>query len=164
MHLNNRKWLEDLRTTYPKSFSNCSVLEIGSQDVNGSIRDYFTDCEYVGVDRVAGNGVDIVANATETQFSTKFDTIAMFSVFEHDLTWQETIKHNLQWLKDDGVMFICFGAEGNLPHMKIWQAVPHQEFLDYCASVGLRVLDAFFEEDRYGKGDSGVYNAVLTRA
>lgn len=54
MHLNNRKWLEDLKKDYPDNFEKCSVLEIGSQNVNGTARDYFKDCEYIGVDREEG--------------------------------------------------------------------------------------------------------------
>ena len=161
MHLNNRKWLEDCKKAYPDNFKGCSVLEIGSQDVNGTIRDYFEDCDYIGVDREEGNGVDIVCDARETKFDKKFDTVMIISVFEHDLNWKDTLKHNIQWLKKDGLCFICFGAEGNLPHMDIWAIVPHQEFLDECKKLGLKVIDAFFEEERYGAGDSGVYDLIV---
>jgi len=163
MHLNNRKWLQDCKEKYPKNFKECSVLEIGSQNVNGTIRDYFNDCEYVGVDRENGNGVDIVCNAKETKFARQFDTLMIISVFEHDLEWKETMNHNLQWLKRGGLCFVCFGAEGNRPHMDIWKLVPHQDFLDYCKTLGLKHLDSFFEEDRYGKGDVGVFNAIYEK-
>ena len=37
------------------------VIDIGSQDVNGSLRDCCpNDFEYVGVDFVAGKGVDLI--------------------------------------------------------------------------------------------------------
>ena len=163
MHYNNRLWLEDLKKKYPDNFKNCSVLEIGSCNVNGTARDYFENCEYVGVDRESGQDVDIVSDARETKFDRQFDTLLILSVFEHDLDWRDTLKHNLQWLKADGVCFVCFGAEGNMPHMDIWALVPHQEFLDECEKLKLKVIDAFFEEDRYGKGDSGVYNLVLKK-
>lgn len=161
MHLNNRKWLEDCKKAYPKNFEGCSVLEIGSLNVNGTARDYFDNCEYVGVDRDAGLDVDIVSDARETKFDKKFDTLLILSVFEHDFKWKETLKHNLQWLKKDGLCLVCFGAEGNLPHMDIWRPVRHQEFLDECKKLNLQVVDSFFEEDRYGKGDVGVFNVVL---
>lgn len=161
MHLNNRKWLEDCKKAYPSNFKGCSVLEIGALDVNGTARDYFEDCDYMGVDRDGGNGVDIVCDARETKFDRKFDTLLILSVFEHDLNWRDTLKHNIQWLKKDGLCLVCFGAEGNLPHMDIWALVPHQEFLDECKKLKLKVIDAFFEEDRYGKGDVGVYNLIL---
>lgn len=161
MHYNNRLWLQDLKEKYPNNFKNCSVLEIGSQNVNGTARDYFEDCEYIGVDIEAGKDVDIVCDAGKTKFDKKFNTLLILSVFEHDLNWRHTLKHNLQWLKEDGICFVCFGAEGNLPHMDIWAIVPHKEFLDECKKLKLNVTDAFFEEDRYGKGDSGVYNLVI---
>lgn len=161
MHLNNRKWLQDCKKEYPKHFEKCSVLEIGSQDVNGSIRDYFNDTtEYVGVDRYEGKGVDIVCDARKTKFKHKFDTLMIISVFEHDLDWKDTLKHNLQWLKKGGMCFISFGAEGNKPHMDIWKLVPHKEVLDECKKLGLSVKDSFFEEDRYGQGDVGIYNII----
>lgn len=163
MHLNNRKWLTDCKNNYPNNFKKAVVLEIGSQNVNGTIRDYFEDCDYTGVDREPGDGVDIVVHAKETSFDRQFDTLMIISVLEHDLEWKETIEHNLKWLKKGGLVFFCFGAEGNKPHMEIWQLVPHQEFLDYCEELGLKKLDAFFEENRYGAGDSGVYNAIYEK-
>lgn len=161
MHLNNRKWLEDCKKNYPDSFKECCVLEIGSQNVNGTIRDYFEDTtDYVGVDRERGEGVDIVCDARKTEFDHQFDTLMIISVFEHDLSWKDTLKHNLQWLKKGGMCFISFGAEGNLQHMDVWQPVPHKEVLDECKKLGLVVVDSFFEEERYGKGDDGIYNII----
>lgn len=162
MHANNRKWLEDLAKQYPKSFNKCSVLEIGSQDINGTIRDYFTDCDYVGVDMFPGKCVDMVAQYPE--FDRQFDTLAIFSAYEHDFEWKKNFKHNLQWLKKGGMCFVCFGAEGNHEHnYPVWRLVPHQEFLDYCKDLGLEVIDSFFEEERYGEGDRGVYDVILKK-
>jgi len=158
MHYNNRLWLQDCKEKYPHNFKNCSVLEIGSQNVNGTARDYFDDCEYVGVDREKGKGVDIVSE--RPVFDRQFDTLLLLSVFEHDTQWEETLKHNLQWLKKGGLCLISFGAEGNLPHMDIWKPVPHTEVIDACNKVGLKVKDAFFEEDVYGSGDSGIFNIL----
>lgn len=163
MHYNNRLWLQDLKKEYPNNFKDCRVLEIGSLNVNGTARDYFENCDYIGVDRDGGLDVDIAVDARETHFDRQFDTLLILSVFEHDLDWKETLRHNLKWLKRGGMCFVCFGAEGNKPHMDIWAIVPHQEFLDECKKLDLKVLDAFFEEDRYGLGDSGVYNLVLKK-
>lgn len=160
MHLNNRKWLEDCKKKYPKNFNKCSVLEIGSQDVNGTARDYFEDCDYVGIDIEQGKGVDIVMNARKTKFETKFDTLLFLSVFEHDLNWKNTFKHNIQWIKKGGLCLVSFGSEGNLPHMDIWKPVPSQEFLSYCKELKVKVAEAFFEEDRYGNGDKGIFNLI----
>ena len=47
--------------TYLAGTHNPTVVEIGSQNVNGSLREVApANCTYVGVDFVPGNGVDIV--------------------------------------------------------------------------------------------------------
>jgi len=166
MHHNSYKWLSDLSKQYPRNFKGARVLEIGSYDFNGTIRDFFSDCDYIGVDALKGPGVDIVALGEETEFEKEsFDTLAVFSVFEHDSNWRKTLSHNLQWVKPNGMIFVSFGAEGNPRHRMNWKLVPHQEFLDYCSEIGLEIVDAFDENERYGryKRDRGIYDVILKK-
>ena len=57
------------------------VLEVGSRDVNGSVRDVISALQpesYVGTDIMEGEGVDIVCNAEDlvTQFhGERFDIV-----------------------------------------------------------------------------------------
>lgn len=47
--------------TYGRALSKGTVVDIGAQDVNGSLKSVCpTDVRYVGVDFVAGKGVDII--------------------------------------------------------------------------------------------------------
>jgi hypothetical protein len=169
MHTNNCKWLDELKTKYPKSFTG-KVLELGSFNVSGAvgtIRPWFNATEYVGVDMEAGDCVDVVCDAEKTEFQPEqFDTLAIFSLFEHTTRWREILKHNLQWLKKGGMIFTCFGAEGNEPHMVEtcgWWLVPHQDFLDYCKTLNLEIVDSFFEEERFGKDCAGAYDVCMRR-
>lgn len=60
------------------------TLDVGSYDVNGCLRAFFSD--YTGLDMKAGPNVDIVADAcTMSQLFTphSFDTVICMSVFEH---------------------------------------------------------------------------------
>ncbi len=50
-----------LRHKFPEYFIRKSVLEIGSLNINGSIRPFFEQCTYVGVDLGEGADVDVVA-------------------------------------------------------------------------------------------------------
>jgi len=168
MHHNNILWLRDLKKKLPNNFENAKVLEIGSADIAGSIRSEFVNCDYIGIDQNPGPGVDIVVDAKKTEFEKEsFDTLAIFSVFEHDLGWKETLKHNLQWLKPGGICAICFGAEGNEPHLVEtigWALVPHQEFLEYCRTLpDIRIDEWFFEEQRYGKNCAGAFDVLLQK-
>jgi len=169
MHINNKLWLKDLKNTYHRSFKGVKVLELGSGTFDTKelvVRRYFDDCIYVGVDKTGidgGNrGVDVIAEAKSTKFTKgTFDTLICVSMFEHDPDWKKSLSHNLQWVKDGGMIFISFGAEGNRPHMPYpWKPVPYLEFLKYCFRIGIDITDAFFEEERYGRNCAGSFNAV----
>lgn len=165
MHKGNHTWLEDVKRQFPKHFTNAKVLEIGSLDINGSARDHFTDCEYVGVDMAPGKGVDVVSKATETSFQKEyFDTFVCLNTYEHDLEWRESLSHNLSWIKDGGLCIISFGAEGTREHFyPIFAAVPRQDFKDYCKQINLNLIESFFEEDRYGEGNKGIYDVLAIK-
>ena len=57
-HYQQLKFIEEVSQEYPEFFQNKSVLEIGSWGTNGSIRRFFSNCEYIGVDIAEGPGVN----------------------------------------------------------------------------------------------------------
>lgn len=162
MHDNNKKWLDDLKKQYPDSFRDCKVLEVGSKDWNGSVRPWFDNCDYYGIDVERGDLVDEVVPLKNFMSGT-YDTIVSFSVLEHDAEWQKSLYNLLNLTKDGTVLFMCWGAEGNIKHNEPWALVPHQEVLDYLDKLGFEILDKFFEEDRYGKNCAGCYNVVAKK-
>jgi len=84
-----------------------SVLEIGSRDTSfrwGTPRQLFTGHNrYVGVDRAAGNNVDIVSLGHEFRFEENFKAILCFEVFEHDPFWRQTIENAIRHTQDDSI-------------------------------------------------------------
>lgn len=60
MHPSVMAWVR--QQAHARSLNDLAVLEIGSYDVNGSVREIFTG-PYLGVDYRAGPGVDLVADA-----------------------------------------------------------------------------------------------------
>jgi SAM-dependent methyltransferase len=63
------------------------VLEIGSLDVNGSVRSVFPGVPWVGIDRVAGRGVDVVMDGRESVHHYghgAFDLVVCCEALEHD--------------------------------------------------------------------------------
>ena len=56
MHLEELKFVELTRDFFIKQ-EDIKVLEVGSYDVNGSIRGFFQNSNYTGVDMCAGPGV-----------------------------------------------------------------------------------------------------------
>lgn len=61
MHLSARHHARQFFENYTQNLIQPHIIEIGSQDVNGSLRDLApADAKYVGLDFVNGRGVDIV--------------------------------------------------------------------------------------------------------
>jgi predicted SAM-dependent methyltransferase len=81
------------------------VLELGSLNVNGTIRPAFvgTD-EYVGLDQRPGDGVDLVMNAHDVEPWTRgrFDCVVASSFFEHDDRFWETLQAVRRVLRPGG--------------------------------------------------------------
>jgi hypothetical protein len=72
------------RQVAERGLANRSTLEVGSLNVNGSVRPLFTG-PYVGIDMQAGSGVDMVLNAHDLgMVSNRFDCIVCTEMLEHD--------------------------------------------------------------------------------
>ena len=70
-----------------------NVLEIGSLDINGSVRPMFKPFQgnYVGIDMQEGPGVDIVADAAKFINFEAYDVVVCAEVFEHTPDWKQII-------------------------------------------------------------------------
>lgn len=101
----------------PNTWNNLKVLEIGSYDVNGSVRPYFLASEYVGVDLIPGPGVDIVAEGDRVDYPAQnFDVAISCECFEHNPKWVETFRNMHRMTKNGGVIIISCASRGRLEH------------------------------------------------
>lgn len=85
---------------------NDSVLEVGSYDVNGSVRGLFAG-EFVGSDMRAGPGVDVVAPAADLPFDDKrFDVVVSTEMLEHDTLPWLSIAEMVRVVRPGGVLIL----------------------------------------------------------
>jgi SAM-dependent methyltransferase len=105
MHSQGEMWLQSLKRVFPPYFEGKRVLEIGSADINGNARRFFTGGEYVGLDVAPYQGVDVVCIAHEYE-AEPFDVVFSIDAFEHDMHWRKTLHKMEDLLKPDGLMFI----------------------------------------------------------
>lgn len=85
------------------------ILEIGSMDVNGSVRENFSPAEYVGIDVRPGPAVDIVMPAEDlpSRFPAGyFDAVLCCETLEHCENWQEVLSAGWHVLKVGGKMCV----------------------------------------------------------
>ena len=97
------------------------VLEIGSLDINGSVRHIFKPFaeKYIGIDVQEGPGVDIVASATDYLSPEYFDVVVCAEVFEHTPDWKKIINNSYVNLMDGGIFIATMAGEGRYPHSAI---------------------------------------------
>lgn len=85
------------------------VVELGSQNVNGSLRDIITSNvkEYVGLDFAPGPGVDVVlTDAYNLPFDDNtFDVLVTSSCFEHSEMFWLSFLEGIRILKPNGLMY-----------------------------------------------------------
>jgi predicted SAM-dependent methyltransferase len=95
--------------TYTQDLKNFSVVEIGSQNVNGALRDHKPqNCQdYIGLDFVNGNGVDVVLqDAYKFPFpANTFDVLVTSSCFEHSEMFWLSFLEGMRVLKPHGIMY-----------------------------------------------------------
>jgi SAM-dependent methyltransferase len=94
------------------------TLEIGSFDVNGSIREiYNQSLSYVGVDIADGPGVDVVSLGHKYDpGDLTYDIVLSAECFEHDPYWQLTLKNMLRLLRPGGLVVVSCAAPGRVEH------------------------------------------------
>lgn len=100
-------WLKKARqlTGQPQS-----ILEIGSLNVNGSVRSVYGDVpKYIGIDMRAGKDVDMVLNGhyiLEEFGPESFEMVICCETLEHDNEFWVTIENMRQVVKPGGWMII----------------------------------------------------------
>lgn len=106
-HPEQREFFASVAARYPEHFTGVRVLEVGSLNINGTVRDFFTDCDYIGVDVAPGPGVDVVAHGEDLRYPTgSFDTVVSAECMEHNPAWEATFA-NMARMADGLVVFTC---------------------------------------------------------
>ena len=106
-HIEQREFFTTMAKRFPEYFRWCNVLEVGSLNINGTVRDFFSNCQYVGVDVGSGPGVDVVAYGENLTYNDdSFDVAVSAECFEHNPEWKATFI-NMARMTHGLVMFTC---------------------------------------------------------
>jgi SAM-dependent methyltransferase len=110
-HFEQKAFVEAVRASFPAFFERCKVLEVGSWNVTGTIREHFQACDYIGTDIAAGKDVDLAVPGQNLDFPTgSFDTVISCECFEHNPFWLETFLNMARMLRPGGLLvFTCAG-------------------------------------------------------
>lgn len=135
-HLAQRRFCKKVKSLFPGHFRKVNVIDVGSLDINGNNRGFFSRSEYIGVDIVKGRNVDVVGKAHEVlptlqakngeylwhPYDKKivqkgvFDTIISTEALEHDATWISTLEAIYDKVRKGGLIVITCAGDGREEH------------------------------------------------
>ena len=119
-HIDQLKFIKEFKESYIINNFNkdINVLEIGSLDVNGNIRNLFDFTnEYTGIDLEKGPNVDLVINGTNIdELNKNFDIIISCECFEHAKDWKLIFEKMCQISKPNSFIVISVASTGRVEH------------------------------------------------
>lgn len=140
-HAGQRFFVGNLKRHLPQFFRQCRVLELGSRDADGSMREWFDHCQYVGVDVLPGKGVDqVVLPAHYAASSETFDTIVCCEWLEHDPLWAETLENARRLLKPGGLLIVAAASAGRARHARCGQDAQPMDYYRNLGAEDIRAL------------------------
>lgn len=113
MHTAQTKFVMRMKSLFSSYFKGRQVIEIGSADINGSVRWLFSGCFYMGVDICPGPGVDILWTCG-FPFSVPAEVYVSCECLEHDAEWSETVKAMVKGTKE--MLLITCATTGRPEH------------------------------------------------
>lgn len=130
----------------------CSVIEIGSRNINGSVRSLFPNASWTGLDRYPGPSVDIVIDATEYIPSNQVDMVICCEVLEHCEQWKQLIQKSASWIRPGGRLIVTCANTERAEHSGIdgkrlregeyYKGVDLTPLVAECLASGFEILHA----------------------
>jgi SAM-dependent methyltransferase len=159
-HFEQTRFVSNVKAAYPAFFVNRRVLEIGSYNVNGTVRDFFEGCDYTGIDVFPGPCVDVVCSGHEYT-AEPFDVVISCEMFEHNPHWQQTLNNiAFNLLKPGGLFVMTCATTGREEHGTLrtratdsLSSIFYGDYYRNLTEVDFRSvldMDSIFKEYRFG--------------
>ena len=116
-HQQQLDFVQSVKDEFPEYFKGTKVLEVGSLNINGSVRQFFEPVQYIGCDRGEGAGVDIVCQGHELPYPNEsFDVVISCECFEHDKHWEKTFQKMIDLVRKGGLVIFSCATIGRAEH------------------------------------------------
>ena len=116
-HQQQLDFVQSVKDEFPEYFKGTKVLEVGSLNINGSVRQFFEPGQYTGCDLGEGAGVDIVCEGHELPYPNEsFDVVISCECFEHDRHWEKTFQKMIDLARKGGLVIFSCATIGRPEH------------------------------------------------
>lgn len=150
MHLEPATFVNE----FSELFDAAEVVEVGSLNVNGQVRDFLDHqpASWLGVDLVPGNGVDIVGDAIDALpcLGRTFDVAVATEVLEHHPRWRDVVAAMVDAVHPGGHVVLTCASMGRAPHSASGAPLPlpgehyanvtEAEFAEFVAGLPVDVV------------------------
>lgn len=126
-----------------------AVVEIGSRDINGSVRAWFDTPSYWGIDLFPGPSVDEVADAVRWRPATRVDCVVCCEVLEHAPDVEAIVVCASESLRVGGQFIMTCATDPRGPHSahdglelrpgEHYGNVAPEEFSRMCRDSGMEI-------------------------
>ncbi|HWH31204.1 MAG TPA: methyltransferase domain-containing protein [Egibacteraceae bacterium] len=107
----------DFVSSCPREFA--TVVEIGSRDINGTVRGLFTAESYTGIDLYEGPGVDVVGDCLDWSPPEPVDAVVCCEVLEHAPDAEGIVRRAHEWLRPGGTLILTCATDPRSAHSGI---------------------------------------------
>ena len=118
MHDNSMELMREFVKDY--KLRDIIVLDIGSQDFNGSYKELFSEGKYIGVDIVRGSNVDVLMGSALWYLIKPVDLIISGQTIEHVEDIPAFMKEIYNKLNPDGLLCIIAPSSGPEHYYPVW--------------------------------------------
>jgi SAM-dependent methyltransferase len=116
-HPEQKNFIASIKDKFTNHFVDKKILEIGSLNINGTIRDLFENCDYTGIDVGQGDCVDIVCSGHLYDApDNTYDVVVSSECFEHNPEWVATFKNMQRMCKPGGLVIMTCATTGREEH------------------------------------------------
>jgi glycosyltransferase involved in cell wall biosynthesis/SAM-dependent methyltransferase len=152
-------------------FSGKTIVDIGAQDVNGSLREFCPNgANYIGVDFVEGRGVDVLlSDPYQLPFDDEsIDVIVCSSVFEHSEFFWLLFLECVRIIKPDGLIYLNAPSNGQIHRYPIdsWRFYPDagRALVNWSRrnSYNTLLLESFIGEKQGAIDGEGMWNDFVS--
>lgn len=116
MHHAQVEFIKTVTNAFPEWFAG-RVLEVGSEDINGNLKEVFAPLLYVGVDLSPGKNVTMIGRGENIDFQTGlFDAVFSGECFEHNLNYLSTFFNMIRMTKPGGIIAFTCASRFRMEH------------------------------------------------
>ncbi len=115
-HQQQRDFIQKTKDHFPEFFKDVKVVEIGSLNINGTVRDFFTNPTFhIGLDLIEGKDVDIICKGKD-YIADNIEMVISTECFEHDKDWKDTFQNMYKMCIPGGMILFTCASTGRHEH------------------------------------------------